>query len=384
MDNALGDQVATGKVLFISKPLAPPWNDSGKNLARDLARNLTGFSPVVLGTGASHDEFGPGVSVEEIYRSSGQFGAGTAQNLRVLLRLFRPDSIPVYHFFFAPNPKTSVAASAILKIKRKCSVHTISSVPKSFDNIHRLLFANRIVAVSHSTAALLDAAGVHNVSVIHPCVPRPAVVSAERKAAAASSLGLSQDRPMVLFAGDYEFSRAARWSVEAALLALSKGLEAYFVFACRTKTPQALEREQECIQMAEASPWADRFRFVRQVDDMFALIASAAVQWMPADSLYAKMDIPIVLLESLAFGVPIIVSDSGALPEILQQPAGVKVKTGDVQGLADSLATLIESPQTRRDYGEAGVHLAETAFSPLNMAKKYEQVYEELLNGGNK
>ncbi len=36
------------EVLFVSKPVAPPWNDSNKNLVRDLARGMTRYRPHVM------------------------------------------------------------------------------------------------------------------------------------------------------------------------------------------------------------------------------------------------------------------------------------------------------------------------------------------------
>ena len=37
------------EVLFVSKPVAPPWNDSSKNLVRDIAGHLQRHSPVLMG-----------------------------------------------------------------------------------------------------------------------------------------------------------------------------------------------------------------------------------------------------------------------------------------------------------------------------------------------
>ena len=46
--------VSSADVLFVSKPVAPPWNDSSKNLVRDLAGALRSVHGVTLsrrGTG---------------------------------------------------------------------------------------------------------------------------------------------------------------------------------------------------------------------------------------------------------------------------------------------------------------------------------------------
>ena len=33
------------RILMVSKPVAPPWNDSSKNLVRDVAGHLRGTAP---------------------------------------------------------------------------------------------------------------------------------------------------------------------------------------------------------------------------------------------------------------------------------------------------------------------------------------------------
>ena len=44
------------QVLFISKPVAPPWNDSSKNLVRDIAGHLRHYSPVLMGRPGQAEE----------------------------------------------------------------------------------------------------------------------------------------------------------------------------------------------------------------------------------------------------------------------------------------------------------------------------------------
>jgi len=36
------------EVLCVSKPVGPPWHDSGKNLVRDIAATMVDFTPRLL------------------------------------------------------------------------------------------------------------------------------------------------------------------------------------------------------------------------------------------------------------------------------------------------------------------------------------------------
>jgi len=100
---------------------------------------------------------------------------------------------------------------------------------------------------------------------------------------------------------------------------------------------------------------------------------------MPADSLYAKMDIPLVLLECLNERVPIIVADIDPLREILQDDYGVLVPPSHPDELSRAIVEILRDPQRRRRMGEIGRSHIERAFDVSIMARRYEQLYAELL-----
>lgn len=365
-------------VLFVSKPLAPPWHDSGKNLARDLATALVEWDVHVMSQ-AGAPLLAPHVTMEPVYKMAGTYSAGIAQNLAPLLRLMAPDRLPIYHFFFAPNRNSSMAAKAILSVKRRRSVHTLSSAPASFDGIRKLLFADRVVALSQDTRRKLEQAGVQRVDVIPPCVPLTAPVSDERKQRARELLHLPAGARIVLFAGDYEFSSAARTCTNALASVLAIP-DAHFVFACRVKRAPSKDAEASIRGEVTALPQCDRVHFLNEVEDMEALVAAATLQVMPVDSLYAKMDIPLVLLESLREGVPLVVSDYGPLRELLEVPVGLAVPPASSEALAEAVKRLLGDEALRREMGEAGRKRVATHYSPAVMAKKYQDIYENLLN----
>jgi glycogen synthase len=59
-----------------------------------------------------------------------------------------------------------------------------------------------------------------------------------------------------------------------------------------------------------------------------------------------------VAAEAMAAGVPVVASDVGALPEVLDAPhAGVVVPAGDADALASAIASLLEDPERRRRMG---------------------------------
>lgn len=364
-------------ILFISKPLVPPWTDSGKNLARDIAAAGDRYQYHVLGTPGAAPP-GPNAVVEPVYSQSGVYAAGIRQNIPVFKRLLKPDGLPLYHFFFAPNKRTSQVARTVLFFKNRKTVHTICSVPRSFDNIESLLFSDVVVALSRDTQGKLQEKTGRAVVHIPPCIPVGPPVSAKRKELALASLHLPSGVPLVLFAGDLEFGSAARVCVEALETILSRS-DAHFVFACRLKTEAARAAEAGLKSDIATQEWAGRVHFHNEVADMEALAAAVTLNVLPADTLYAKMDIPLVLLESLREGVPVVVSDHGPLAELLDRDVGAKVSTGNATHFAQAVTSLLLDDAARQTKGTNGHRMVREIFAPEIVGAAYERIYDGLL-----
>jgi phosphatidylinositol alpha-1,6-mannosyltransferase len=364
------------EILLVSKPLSPPWTDSGKVYVRTLvdalpARRFRALVPRGQPYPAAH------VASEEIYGDPGRYRPSLAQNLRVLLRLFRPDArVGLYHFFFAPNPRTSLAARLACRIARKPSVQTVLSVPASFEGVSRLIFGDRVVVLSEATRARLAEAGVHGALCIYPGVDVGAPVPEARRRAVRAALAVG-DAPIVLYPGDLELSGAAATVVSAAPAILRAAPEARVVLACRPKTPAARTAEAA---LRERLGGERRVLFAGEVSDMRALVAESAVAVLPAETTFAKTDLPLVLLEALAEGVPVVVSDRPPLAEILQDDVGLAVPPAAPEALAQAALSLLGDPVRRAAMGGRARALAATRFSAAAMARAYDELYADLLS----
>jgi glycosyltransferase involved in cell wall biosynthesis len=87
---------------------------------------------------------------------------------------------------------------------------------------------------------------------------------------------------------------------------------------------------------------------------------------------------PIGVLEAFACGVPVVASDHGGLPELID--AGVDgdlVPPGDASALATALARFVAEPQRSFEMGRAARSKVEERFSPSGHVDRLERVYEE-------
>jgi phosphatidylinositol alpha-1,6-mannosyltransferase len=276
-----------------------------------------------------------------------------------------------------------------MKRRRQPCMHTVLSVPARFGGIDRFLFASQVVCVSRWTASKLIQAGVRGrVEVIPASIPVPAPLAQEDPARVLGALeryGLGSGRPLVVFPGDYEFSRAADTFAEA-VARLWEHTEADFVFACRIKRPPSLEREAHFKRMLAAAHRAGRVHFLREVDDMRALLAGAQVVALPSESTYAKMDIPLVVLEALAEQTPVILADVSplreALGEVPQEGGGLLVPPLDGKRLGEVLGSLLRDGRAVKELGEAGRAHVLAHHDAARVCRRYGALYAEALKVG--
>ncbi len=365
---------------MISKPVVPPWDDSGKNIVRDQVSFGERFAYRVLATPGAPPP-APDVVVEPTYRDAGRYAAGIRQNLRVMLRGLRRGGASLFHYFFAPNPMSSTAGRVQRLVTRVPTVQTCCSAPASFDRAGRLLFADRVVVLSEDTRRRFEAAGIEpgRLRLVRPGIrpiPRP---DEGARLAVRRALGLPDRGPLVVFPGDYEFSSAAATLARAAPALLQGRPDATLVFACRIKRDASRAIRDRLRDDLGHVGLLDRVSFVERVDDMPAFVGAADVAILPAESLHAKMDAPLVLLEAMSQGVPLVLADAPPLDELLATGAGLPVPPGDPAALAAAVARILDSPETARSLGESGRRAIDETYNARTMARAVEEIYDELL-----
>lgn len=84
-----------------------------------------------------------------------------------------------------------------------------------------------------------------------------------------------------------------------------------------------------------------------------------------------------VLIEAMACAVPVIGSDSGEIPNVIDQ-AGLVFPEGNASALADHLRLLMENPTRRQKLAEAGYQRAMTHYTNRALAKQLLSFYQEI------
>lgn len=301
-----------------------------------------------------------GLTEERIYSDAGAFAPGIRQNLPVLMRLFRRRGEHARHFFFAPNPRTAMAARWAARVCRLPAVHTLCSLPASGVPIGPGLFADQNVVVSPWAQRRLADEGFDSV-VIEPAV-LPLQSTKKGRDTCRERFG-----DYVLFAGDLRLGGGVQAVIET-MNYLPDGLS--LVIACRTKT-EADRARKDALEQQLSISGGRPVHVLGQIDWIGDLVSAAKAQFLPATDLTGKMDWPLVLLEGFAAGVPAVVAQASPIAE-LDSPVLGHAPVDDPKALAAELERVmgLDPAQSRALY--------EQRFTPKRLAEGYRQVYQRL------
>ncbi len=88
-----------------------------------------------------------------------------------------------------------------------------------------------------------------------------------------------------------------------------------------------------------------------------------------------------VLIEAMACGVPVVGSDSGAIPEVIGD-AGVVVPEGDVTALTRAISQLLADPARRRELAARGRARVLSQYTNESIAQRLVTVWDQVLKSG--
>lgn len=90
---------------------------------------------------------------------------------------------------------------------------------------------------------------------------------------------------------------------------------------------------------------------------------------------------PLSVMEAMASGLPIVSTAAGGVPDLFETGnEGLIVQPGDVQGLSNSMVSLLKNHDARQSMGMAAARRAKENFDVSTMVQAYEELYEKLID----
>lgn len=150
-------------------------------------------------------------------------------------------------------------------------------------------------------------------------------------------------------------------------------------YGCLEIAGDGPERARLARRAEDRAPGRVRFHGALAKTDLYALIRSAAALVLPSRC-YENQ--PMSVLEAFACGVPVIGTDLGGTPELIEPDVdGTVVPPNDPGALAAALRRVLDDPARGFAMGRAARAKAEQQFSPERHLAGLEDVYSEVASG---
>jgi phosphatidylinositol alpha-1,6-mannosyltransferase len=253
----------------------------------------------------------------------------------------------------------------------------VASPPRRFEDLERILFGDVVVAQSRWTLDQI-CEGYARERIPEARRPRLELVPPplgpidkrppEALERARRELGISPAAPVFVYPGDLETSGGAE-AVAGAVEELVRELpRAIVVFAYRSKS----ERSEEVARELEQKLDPAHVRVSGRLDDVLALIQTSTAVLFPVEDLWGKVDLPIVLLEAMALGTPVIALDRGPLADL---EGSLRVAPGDSTALVRAAVAVERNAALRRHVVDAQLAGIAQRHAAGVVARAYEDLY---------
>jgi glycosyltransferase involved in cell wall biosynthesis len=366
------------KILFITRPIAPPWDEASKNfaynLAKEVAKNNSDLEVHILTNGILSN-LPKNVIQHSIYTSS-QNDFGFLQKvylLRYLLRYtFLSTKYDIVHLFFTPTNLTSWILQGLLqKVKIIQTVATIRDDLFSNKKIKKIMFGDIIATYSVYSKNKLQKLGFNNVVKIYPGIDlqdyRP------------KNNDKNEDNFIINFTGEYIRLNAMDDVIESFKKVSSRVPNTKLSLAVRVKNEKDAVRKKEVTEKLKEYGLLNKVSFHDdgsfKMSDIYNL---ADISIFPVQNMLGKFDVPLAVVEAMACEKPVVISDIPILKEFSNENNSIRIKAGNVEELTDAILALYNDSKRLQDLGETARHYVKENFDIKKAAQKYSKIYTSL------
>lgn len=367
------------KILLVTRPIAPPWDEASKNFAFYLAKNTPNFKLGLLTHGILSD-LPENVRQLPIYQSN-HFGLWQKIQLLLNLKKFKKE-FDVLHFLFTPTKFNSFWLKNLTKNSGVKTIQTVATLREDLytdEKIKSLIFGDWIITYSDYAKNKLNQLGFSNVERIYPGIDLMEYRKKEKNPELMQKYGFQYDDFIINFTGEYSRLGAIDDVLAAFAEIAGKIPEAKLSLAVRIKNSTDRNKKEEIREKLKNLNLLDRVAFhddgTYLMPDIYNL---CDVSIFPVQNMQGKFDIPLAVTEAMACKKPVIISDLPILKEIAKEDNSVIIKAGDVQQLAEKILELHNSKDARSALGQSARKFAEANFDIQKIALKYQALYQKI------
>jgi D-inositol-3-phosphate glycosyltransferase len=246
--------------------------------------------------------------------------------------------------------------------------HVHQHLPQMFTDPVLRWLATHVVLVSRANQARFKGKKAPPSSVIHNGVDTSVFHPVPRSQTDAP--------PVIGFISNLVDRKRPQWLVRALSRLRADGVEAEALFAGADfsggRKAAALD------ELALTERVHDHYRYLGYRSDVATLLRSIDILVLPSER--DKEAFPLIVLEAMACGVPVVATAVAGVPEaVIAGRTGELVDPDDFEAFVSALKKLVLRPGLRRAYGAAAVQECRARFSLQASASQLEKVYGRVL-----
>ena len=365
------------RILLLTRPICPPWDEGSKNFAYTLAKNAGDFEIHLLTCGKVAN-LPKNVIQHEIY-SSPKLDFG--QKFRLLKFLKKANDFDIIHSLFTPTKINSLFLRLNLKkgIKTIQTVATLREDLYSAEDFRKILFGDQIVTYSDYAKEKLEKMGFNRIKRIYPGIDVNLYSPAPKNQQLMKKFATSEKDFVINYTGEYVRLGDMDDIIES-FSGLAKRYQNFKLhLAVRVKNQKDAEKKREIIDKLKKEDVLGRVAFI---DDgsytMEEIYNLSDISIFPARTMAGKFDIPLAVIEAMACGKPVIASSLERLKYFLNNENSILIPPGNREVLKQKILYLYNNSEKRNDLARRGIDFVRDNFDITKIVKEYEEVYENL------
>jgi len=376
------------KILYVSRPIAPPWDEASKNFAHNLSKKITTSNSdleIHLMTNGKLKNLPNNIVQENIYTSS-QNDFGFWQKVYLIRYLIRytflnSHKYDLVHLFFTPTRLTSWILKRILrKTKVIQTIATLREDLFSEKEIKKIMFEDIIVTYSEYAKNKLQTLGFNNVQRIYPGIDLENYKQKMKNEKLLEKYGFCNTDFIINFTGEYTRLNAID-DVTNSFIEISKKIpEAKLSLAVRVKNKKDKNKKEKIIAKLKEKDLLDNIAFHDdgnyEMSDIYNL---CDLSLFPVRNMNGKFDIPLAVIEAMACEKPVIISDIPILKEFSNENNSIQVRAGNVKDITKAVLTLYNDKEKTKNFGNSARKYVQENFDLEKASRKYSEIYKSFL-----
>jgi glycosyltransferase involved in cell wall biosynthesis len=368
------------KVLLVTRPICPPWDEASKNFAYTLAKSIADFDFYLLTNGLVSN-LPENVHQKPIYTSS-RFSY--LQKIRLIkhLRKIRND-FDILHYIFTPTKQNSFLIKKLAGSKKAKTIQTIATLREdlfSEDEIKNLVFGDLIITYSKHAKDKLEKLGFKNVRQVYPGIDISLYSPAPKSIALINQIGISFDDFIVTYPGEYTRLGATDDLIKMVLdnIAAWKENGMKLILACRVKNEKDQRKKEEIEKLLKTKGLENIVLLPGTFTTMEKVYNLSDIVIFPVRDMKGKFDVPLAVIEAMACGKSVIISENPILREFANESNSVKIESGNPEKLMETILDLLKDKEKRNTLGNSARLFAEENFDIQKVAERYREIYKNL------